>query len=258
MVEIRHRWTDEEIVVVAKKYKHRGDWKRSKDGNDSAAYQTALRRPEVFGRATAHMTFKAHPYSGSYVIYAYEFTDNHAYVGHTFLPKVRHTEHMCKGPVHDHFSICSTYAYKILEEGLASPDDSGRLEGEWQTKYLKAGWTPLWSAKAGGIGSVAHNKWTKEAVLADAQKYKTKQEWIDKNQTTYRLAKREGWFDAASAHMPKRVLGIGVGRKVSQSAKDKMRQAKIGVKQSASHRRNRSVAVKEWWVRMNATPLGPP
>lgn len=254
----KHAWTDEEIIQVAAKYEYKGDWKRSSVRIDSAAYQTALTRPEVFARATAHMTPKASPYSGDYVIYAYEFTDRHVYVGLTFLPKSRHATHMCRGPVFEHQKICQTFAYKIIEEGLSDPSSVQAAEKRWIEYYTNSGWTMINSHEAGGLGSVAHNKWTKETVLAKAREFQTRKAWYLGSQFTYGLAKREGWFDEATAHMPRRVLGIGAGRTVSAETREKQRQAKLGVKQSAAHRRNRSAAIKEWWVRQNATPLGPP
>lgn len=243
-MEQRHRWTDDEIIATAAKYTHKGDWKRSLDRLDSAAYQAALSRPEVFISATAHMTPKAHPYSGSYVVYAYEFSDRYAYVGHTFQPSKRRTQHMQQGPVVKHILICPEYTYKILDYGISNPIESAKAEALWQLRYKENGWVPLWTAKAGSLGAVHVVKWTKEAVFAQAKKYKTRQEWISKSQLSYRIAKREGWFDEASAHMPKRVLGIGVGIVRSAEAREKMRQAKLGHKQSSKHSADRLAATR--------------
>lgn len=245
--------TDEQLFESAKLHQHKSDWKKA----DSGAYQMALRRG-IFVRATAHMTPKAHPYSGSYVIYAYEFTDKHVYIGLTFLPKTRHAQHMCRGRVFEHIKVCPEYAYKIIEQSISDPASAGARERHWMAHYEETGWTILNKADGGGLGTIQVTKWTKEAIIEEAKKYKTKQEWIDKSQMSYRLAKREAWFEEASAHMPRRVMGVGTGRNVSAISRAKMRAAKLGTKQSAAHRRARSVGVKEWWVRQNATPLGPP
>ena len=244
----KHPWTDDEIVAVAAKYQHKGDWKRSSERLDSAAYQSALTRPEVYARATAHMTPKAHPYSGSYTVYAYEFADRHAYVGHTFQPVVRRTMHMQRGPVLQHMAVCLDYAYKTLEAGINTPMESAKAEAYWQAKYLEQGWLPLWTARAGGLGTIRVVRWTKENVMAEARKYKTRQEWIDHSQMSYRIAKREGWFEEASAHMPKRVLGIGAGVAKTPEAREKMRQAKLGQPQSAASKAAKSEAVRKWWA----------
>jgi hypothetical protein len=244
MVRPYHRWTVDELVQNGSQYQHKGDWKRAPIESHRMAYQAAYRSgPDVFALATAHMTPKAHPYSGSYIVYAYEFADRHAYVGHTFQPAIRRSMHMQRGPVLQHMSVCPDYAYKVLEDGLNSPIESAKAEAHWQAEYKKQGWIPLWTAKAGGLGAVHVAKWSKENVMAEARKYKTKQEWIDGSQMSYRIAKREGWFEEASAHMPKRVLGIGAGVAKTLEAREKMRQAKLGTTWSAAHRAARAASM---------------
>jgi hypothetical protein len=243
------RYSDDEIAASASKFQHRNDWKEA----EPHYYQAAHRRG-LIDKVAARMTLQAHPYSGSYIVYAYEFSDRHAYVGLTFLPKTRHIQHMVRGPVFEHMKICPTYSYKVVAEGLANPDDTAAKERHWVEAYRQSGWTLLNTAKAGGLGSVAHNKWTKEAVLANAKEFKTRKEWYLKSQFTYSLAKREGWFEQAASHMPRRVLGIGAGREVSQATRDKQSAAKTGVKQSTAHRASRAAAVKKWWADRRAKP----
>ena len=84
--------------------------------------------------------------------------------------------------------------------------------------------------------------------MAEARKYKTRQEWIDNSQMSYRIAKRNGWYDEASAHMPARMLGVGVGIKRSAETREKQRQAKLGKAQSPEHRAARAEAVRKWWA----------
>jgi hypothetical protein len=109
-----------------------------------------------------------------------------------------------------------------MEKDIPSPQAAGAAEHKWMEYYKTNGWTLLNKAKAGGTGAVLKQKWSKEAVMAEARKYATKQEWIDNSQFTYRLAKKMGWFDEASAHMPKRVLGIGLGLKRSAAVRWKL------------------------------------
>ncbi len=49
------------------------------------------------------------------------------------------------------------------------------------------------------VGKVA-TKWTKEAVLADASKYKSRAEWRASSRA-YQMAHRNGWLDEACKHM---------------------------------------------------------
>lgn len=246
-MEQRHRWTDQEVVEAARKYQHRGDWKRSKDPADNAAYQVALTRPSVFEEATAHMTPKAHPYSGDYIVYVYEFADKKAYVGLTFLPEKRRTQHKVRGPVFEHSKVCPEVSYKILEQAIGDPATVGAVERKWIDTYRQAGWTLLNENHGGGLGTVQVTKWTREAVLEEAKKYATKQAWIDASQVSYRIAKREGWFEEAVAHMPKRKLGVGAGRVVSEETREKMRQAKVGKNLSAAHKARISASIHKHW-----------
>lgn len=237
----RLKYSDDDLIASASRYKHKSDWKAA----DLRRYSMCSLRPEVFARATAHMTPKAHPYSGTYIVYVYEFTDHHVYVGLTFRPEIRHALHMQRGSVRDHMRVCPDYTYKIVEKGIASPDLVGDVERRWIGHYVTGGWILLNKASGGGLGTVQVTKWTKEAVMAQALKYKTRQEWIDNSQMSYRIAKREGWYEEASAHMPTRVLGIGTGREVSQSTRDKQRQAKLGKAQSPEWRAARIKAIQD-------------
>ena len=58
------------------------------------------------------------------------------------------------------------------------------------------------------VGS-ATRKWTKEAVIADAAKYKSKSEWR-KSSKAYAMASRNGWLDEACSHM---TLNNGWGKR---------------------------------------------
>ena len=239
-------WTNEELVEAASHYRHKSDWKRSADLKHSAAYQAALARPDVFKLATAHMTPKASPYSGDYEVYAYEFNDHHAYVGLTFQPHQRHAQHMCRGPVFEHLAICPKVERKILESRIGSPFEVRSSEKSWIERYRADGWTLLNTSVGGGLGTV-ECEWNKELVLATALKYKTRQEWIDGSQYTYKLAKREGWFEEAAAHMPRRVLGVGAGRTVSVETREKQRQAKVGKNLSEAQRAKISKSLRKFW-----------
>lgn len=222
------RWTDDELIAVAAQYQHKGDWKRSTNRLHAAAYQCALsRRPDVFAQATAHMTPKASPYAGDYVVYAYEFSDNHAYVGLTFQPAIRRSQHAQTGPVFEHAKVCQNPVYKVCQSAIMSPLEAAEAEKRWVGQYRAAGWALLNTTEAGSLGSLEPVKWDKLAVIAEARKYPTKQAWIDGSQRSYRVAKREGWFAEASVHMPKRVLGVGLGKVVSPETRQRQRAAAL-------------------------------
>ena len=211
------KYSEEQLIKSASEFKHRKEWKDVRKAHYDAAWRQGL-----LDKCCAHMVPAANPYAGDYVIYAYEFEDHHAYVGLSFVPDQRQFQHKVRGPVFDHVKTCPGYAHKIVERAIKFPQDAGAAEQKWIEHYRATGWTLLNKARAGGTGAVNKQKWTKEAVLAEALKYASKQEWIDKSQFTYRLAKREGWFAEASAHMPKRILGVGLGLKRSAETRQKL------------------------------------
>ena len=43
--------------------------------------------------------------------------------------------------------------------------------------------------------------WTKERCLEEAFKYETKSKWAQNNDASYRIARKNGWFDECTAHM---------------------------------------------------------
>lgn len=237
-------WTDNALVASAQHYRHKSDWKKG----DNGAYQAAVKNPDLFKRATAHMTAKANPYAGDYVVYVFEFTDKCAYIGLTFRPHSRWLEHMARGPVAEHLMICPEHTHKQLETGITTPDDAGTKEQAWIERYRADDWTMLNTSDGGGLGTLQRKEWTKEIILAEALKYQTRQAWIDGSQMSYRIAKREGWFAEASAHMPKRKLGVGAGRKVSAATRCKQRKAKLGGTLTKAHRDKISESVRTAWA----------
>ncbi len=241
------KYSDIDLVTSAKPYAHKGEWKTA----CIAQYQAARRRPEIFLQATAHMSPAEHPYSGSYVIYAFLFSDNSAYVGLTFRLQERYQLHMQRGAVFTHIKKCKDYTLKILEHDIESPSEAASKEAHWVKHHQDAGWHMLNSARAGGLGTVQVTKWTKEAILTQARLYSTKQEWINKSQMSYRLAKRNGWFEEACAHMPKRDARHLVGRSISKESRAKMSAAKTGKTLTPEHRAKISAAIKAAWATLS-------
>jgi hypothetical protein len=235
--------SDADLLADAKRFSHKSDWKKGSSG----AYQAAHNRPELFKQATAHMTPKANPFAGDYIIYVFEFADHHAYVGLTFQPKDRLSQHLCRGPVFNHIAVCPDYSHKVLAAAIGSPAAVIDAEKVWIERYRQDGWTMLNTSTGGSLGTLVRD-WTKELIIAEARKFATKQAWIDGSQGSYRTAKREGWFEEACAHMPRRKLGVGVGRTVSQETRQRQREAKLGSTHTPEQRAARSDAKRCWWA----------
>ena len=190
-------YTDEEIIDVAKTYKSSTEWKHS----NVVVYRHACRRG-LLERCTAHMEHRGGIYDGIYVVYVYEFSDKHSYVGLTCSPERRFKSHAEGGLVFDHAQQTGLKPeLKILEEKLSSPYAAGDAERRWIAHYEQNGWTKLNTADGGSIGNIAVKKWNKKNVMESALKYKTKSEWYLGDHRAYAAAKSSGWFKEATAHM---------------------------------------------------------
>jgi len=64
-----------------------------------------------------------------------------------------------------------------------------------------------------------HGKWSKEAVIIEAQKYSTISEWRSSNQSSYVIANRNGWLDDCISHMKitKRANGYWTKERILES-----------------------------------------
>lgn len=245
--KLRWKHTDEKLMASAQQFKHRAGWKRGA----SKHYQAARNRG-ILDQCCAHMVRAANPYAGDYVIYAYEFEDRHVYVGLTFLPSFRRSMHKVRGPVVEHAKVCPNYRHRQVETGLPSPEAAAEAEQRHIARYRSDGWTLLNRQKGGGLGTLKR-EWTKELVLVEALKFQTKQEWIKGSQMSYRVAKREGWFEEASAHMPKRDVRHLVGRAASLETRQKQSAAKAGCTLSKEHRERIAASVRDSWQRKRQT-----
>jgi len=56
---------------------------------------------------------------------------------------------------------------------------------------------------------VKQSKWTKEACVAEALKYKTRTDWAKKSGSSYNVAAENGWIDACCGHMVAKIKPNG-------------------------------------------------
>lgn len=228
------KYSVEELIESAKPFKHPGQW-RNEDYN---RWQSAYARPEVYKEATAHMTPAASPYAGDYVIYVFEFTDRHFYVGLTFRFDDRIGGHSAHGPVFDHTQACPEYEIKKVEVDIKTPAEAALAEARWEAQYVQQGWTKLNKAKTGGLGGVSI-AWTKDACIYSASLHETRTAWLKAEQYAYKAAKKNGWFEEAVAHMltAGQSQQLRKGERRIDEAKLKMSLAKKGVMLSEEHKK---------------------
>jgi hypothetical protein len=168
---IPHKWTDEEIFNEAKKYMHRSHFMH---GNFNA-YSTARRR-KMLDDVCKHMEPLGHVKSR--LVYAYEFPDNHVYVGLTANKNKRHGEHMRdgRGPVNKHMNKMGVAPrYRMVSDWYIDHTDAQKLEKDTVDEYKQNGWIIMNTAPAGNLGGNLY-KWNEDNLRELALKYNTRGE----------------------------------------------------------------------------------
>lgn len=209
-------------------------------------YLAAHGRPRLKELMADVLVPAANPYAGDCVVYVYEFEDRHAYIGLTFRPKGRHDDHLRRGPVFRHISVCPSYEYRFVEEKIMSPAEASSSEKRWLDRYRAEGWTMLNLAEAGGLGTISR-RWTAEACLEEALKWPTRKAWYKASQVSYLKARERGFFEECAAHMPRYDASRLFGREASEATRKKMAAAKKGRKVSDSHWKALSAGQLQAW-----------
>jgi len=191
-------WTEETLREETNKYKSRQEFRNK----NKAAYSAAAKKKLL------DILFDNHPNKGysdkeewqenSYVIYVYELTDfSSAYVGLTNNMKRRDRDHLFdekeKMSLFCKENDISYPKYRILEENLTSKE-AQKQEEYWKNAYEKNGWKMFNITKTGSLGAAA-TKWTKKVLQEEANKYKTRGEFKNKNASAYMSALKKGIID---------------------------------------------------------------
>ncbi|MFA6089898.1 MAG: GIY-YIG nuclease family protein [Candidatus Woesearchaeota archaeon] len=144
-------WTYEKCKKEALKYKSRSEMK------GSTAYHIIL--SNKWDELLSHMiplTSLAKRF-----IYAFEFEDNHVYVGLTYNIKKRYSDHLCEDktkrhqPVKKHhIATGSNFLFKTLIDNAVPIKEAQKLEHQFIEDYRQKGWIVLNKAKAGGLGGM--------------------------------------------------------------------------------------------------------
>ena len=137
-------------------------------------------------------------------IYAYEFSDNHVYIGLTKNTHTRNTQHMKNGSVYEHIKITENYKFIQLTNYL-DVEISSIKETEYVEKYKNDGWIILNKIKTGGIGSNGNkNKilyWTKERCQEESLKYSNRTDFMKNSGSARNSAFHNGWLNDICSHM---------------------------------------------------------
>jgi predicted GIY-YIG superfamily endonuclease len=140
-------WNEETCRTEALKFETKKEFVMKSSG----AYNMA-KKLGIFDDICSHMKI-----CGSLMlrcVYAYEFPDNHVYIGLTFNSDLRHIQHLTHTKSQVYRYIANTGlipAYKVLSE-YVDVHIAMKLEREILNKYIQNGWLKLNVAQTGGIG----------------------------------------------------------------------------------------------------------
>ena len=182
------KWNKEDVIIEAKKYKHRSHFMK---GNHSA--YNAARRMKL-KEAFEHMEPLGHVKSR--LVYAYEFPDNHVYVGLTANKDKRHGEHMRdgRGPVNKHMNkIGVAPRYRMISQWYIGHSEAQELEKNTVDEYKQNGWIVMNTAPAGNLGGNLY-KWNEDNLRELALKYNTRGEMMRNDRNAFESIKSKNLY----------------------------------------------------------------
>jgi len=184
-------WNKEKCQEVALEYEYRSEFSNL----DGGAYNYAMKNG-FLSEICSHMKFKAS--NSKRKIYVYEFENSECYVGLTWDPVQRHSQHKSRGlfKTYPHLNNFDTPIYS----DWLSESEAVKKEKETISKYENLGWTLLNQRSGGSLGG-ANRKWTKEKCIQEALKYKTRGDFFKGNDSAYNSSRKYGWFEEICSHM---------------------------------------------------------
>jgi hypothetical protein len=197
MEQVLTFWDKEKCIEEAKKYNSRAEYSKK----NGASYQYALKN-NIIEEVCVHMEIYGNLYKR--LIYVYEFSDNHAYVGLTYNENKRKYEHVYekKGPVAAHVAKTGLIAiYKKLED-YVDVKIAKELENKYIGEYRNQGWIMLNKSKAGALGG-NDTEWTFEKCRQAALNFNRKHDlrYAKGLGGCYNAIQKHGWMEEICSHM---------------------------------------------------------
>ncbi len=218
-------WTDEMLKNEALKYKTKSDFQRK----SGSAYMAALKRG-ILNDITVHMEPMGNKYKR--LIYAYEFPDNHIYVGLTYNLNKRDRSHTQKetSAVYRHIQKTGLKPIRKSLTDFLDKNEAVKKENEILDNYIKKGWIPLNIAKTGSLGG-GDIKWTDDAVRSESQKYTHFNDFYKNSRSAFNAAKNRGdeFFNEVTSHLI---------RKIEYSTDDQLKQRALMYKTKSDFMKN--------------------
>lgn len=144
------------------------------------------------------------------IIYVYEFSDNHAYIGLTCDEKKRNNNHHSSdSPIQNHIEKTNLIPErKFLTNEYIDVEEAQKLEKFWINEYKKYGWKLLNKKKGGELGGNILI-WTKEKCHEVALKCSTRKEFAKKYTSAYISSRKNKWLNEICLHMKRIRKPIG-------------------------------------------------
>ena len=181
-------WTYERCKEEALKYKYRYEF----DKNNCTAYRTALRNKwlDLFD----HMERIGNKVKR--LLYVYEFSDNHCYIGLTGNKNRRHLDHFKDkdSSVNKHYIKTGLEPKLYIKTEYLPVVDAVLLEEKFLNEYKENNWIILNQVKTGGIGG-NDIKWNKETCKDASLKCKNARQFGKKYSGAYKVAAKYNWLD---------------------------------------------------------------
>lgn len=192
-------WTKEKVHEIAKKYKTKKEFCDEHPKACAAAYNNKWMDDIDNHFEKLGSKFKR-------LIYVYEFSDNHAYVGLTFNENRRKVDHLdiekSNSAVAKHIRKTGLIPnYKTLTEFM-SPEDAANLENCTIEKYKSEGWTMLNTQKGGNLGACKRTKLTMEIIRDLASKFPSRVAFKTAHKKEYQIAQKYGWLTDVFKDIP--------------------------------------------------------
>lgn len=235
-------WAYENCKEEALKYNTKKDFRQY----SSSAYQTSKRR-KFLKDICQHMV----PLGNikEKIVYVYEFSDNHAYIGITCNSNKRHSEHITdiKSPIYKHIYKTNLIPIKkILSNGYINYIEAQKLEAFYVNEYKNNKWIILNKKKTGALGG---NKvfWTYEKCKEEALKYDKKSDFIFNCQSTYHVILKNNWLNELCSHMssPQKPAGYWNFKRCQEEALKYLTKKDFSKNSSSAY----GAASRNFWIK---------
>lgn len=232
----RNYWSKKMCKTEALKYKIRSEFKKQSPGAFSAAYKN-----KWLDEICLHMNNVGNRFKR--LVYSYEFSDNHAYVGLTHDIEERDNKHKRdkRSKVYQYIQK-TNLTPRLIFSNYMPVEQAVALERKKVKEYKNRGFKILNIATPGGVGG-GYIKWTLDRCIKEALKFKTRREFARNSNSAYNSARRYGWLNKVCRHMKTvkvKPVGYWTKKRCEQEAlKYKTRQEfyiKCGGAYSASFR----------------------